>query len=72
MIRVSAFSLGLGLALCGCGANNPQHPVISPALDSGVTSSNGGGTRTLGNTNSTAIGPNGGTPSNNNSAGRAY
>ncbi len=72
MIRQTALFLGLGLALCACGASNPQRPAISPNLDSGVTSSNGGGTRTLGNTNSTTIGPNGGTSSNNNSAGRAY
>lgn len=71
MIRQTAIFLGLGLALAACG-NSPQRPAISPALDSGVTSSNGGGTRTLGNTNSTTLGPNGATSGNNNSTGRAY
>ena len=73
MTRSTAMILGFGLALSACSSNGgPQRPAIDPALNSGVTSSNGGGTRDLGNTNSTTIGPNGATRSNNNSAGRAY
>jgi len=34
--------------LAACSADRPD-TVVSPKLDSGITSSNGGGTRTLGN-----------------------
>ena len=71
MIRTTIVTIALGCALAGCGQVRQDTP-ISPALDSGVTSSNGGGTRTLGNVNSTTLGPNGGQTGSNNSQGRAY
>ena len=46
--------------LAACSDIRPS-PLVSPQLDSGVTSSNGGGTRTLGNNPnvgvSTRVGP---------------
>ena len=75
MIRISAMALALGFSLCACGSTSgPGHPdqAISPRLDSGVTSSNGGGVRTLGGTNSINIGPGGTTTNPTNQQGRAY
>ena len=46
MPRTVAILLAAFLAAC---ANARPDPVVSPQLDSGITSSNGGGTRTLGN-----------------------
>ena len=49
-----------GVCLAAC--NNPNErpgTVVSPRLDSGVTSANGGGMRALGNTPSINVGPNG-------------
>ena len=71
MIRSTVFAIVLGCSVAACGGARSDTPV-SPALDSGVTSSNGGGTRTLGNTNSTTLGPNGVQPGTNNTQGRAY
>ena len=73
MIRSTVITIALGLGLCACGQTRPDSP-ISPNLDSGVTSSNGGGTRTLNNTNSTTVSPGGGglNRSNNNTQGRSY
>ena len=49
-----------GACLAACNKLN-EHPgtVVSPQLDSGITSSNGGGARALGNTPGINIGPNG-------------
>jgi hypothetical protein len=46
MYRILPVLLALGLAAC---ADARPDPVASPQLDSGITSSNGGGTRALGN-----------------------
>ena len=46
MTRIAVLILS-GL-LAACSDVRPS-PLVSPQLDSGVTSSNGGGTRTLGN-----------------------
>lgn len=69
MMRALATTIALGLAVCACG---PQRPAIDPRLDSGVTSSNGGGQRALGNLNQIDIGPNGARTGPSNQAGRAY
>ena len=69
MIRTIATTIILGLAVCACG---PQRPAIDPALESGVTSSNGGGQRATGGINPTNIGPNGTTIGGSNQVGRAY
>ncbi len=70
MIRAIFTTAVLGLAVCACG---PQRPAIDPALDSGITSSNGGGTRALGNNPGVSVG--GGVATNPgipNSRGPAY
>ena len=75
MIRSAAIAAAMSLALCGCGnTSGPGHPdqAISPRLDSGVTSSNGGGARTLGGTNSINIGPGGTSNTPSNGQGSAY
>ena len=69
MIRIAATTIVLGLLACACG---PQQPAISPQLDSGVNSSNGGGQRTLNNLNQLSIGPNGVARTSSDQAGRAY
>ena len=56
MIRMTIATVALGLSLCACG---PQRPAIDPALDSGVTSSNGGGQRATGATPNVSVGPSG-------------
>ena len=56
MLRSIATVIALGLAVCACnpqgGVTDPRvgSGVVSPSLDSGITSSNGGGARALGNT----------------------
>ena len=56
MLRTIITTAALGLAVCACnpqgGVTDPRvgNGVVSPSLDSGVTSSNGGGARALGNT----------------------
>ncbi len=47
VIRAIITTVALGLAVSACNAP-PQRPAIDPALESGVTSSNGGGQRTTG------------------------
>ncbi len=70
MIRAIFTTAVLGLAVCACG---PQRPAIDPALDSGVTSSNGGGTRALGNNPGVSVGSGVATnPGIPNSRGPAY
>lgn len=70
MTRSLMITLALGLAVCACG---PQRPAIDPALESGVTSSNGGGMRQTGAIPSVSVGPNGATTSRvPSSAGAAY
>ena len=49
MIRF-ALLIGLTAALAACAAETGPPGTISPRLDSGVTSSSGGGTQSLGNT----------------------
>jgi hypothetical protein len=56
MIRLVVATMAIGLTLSACGQ---QRPAIDPRLESGVTSSNGGGQRATGNVNSVGIGPNG-------------
>ncbi len=62
MLRTIATTVALGLTLCACnpqgGITDPRvgSGVVSPSLDSGVTSSNGGGTRALGNTPGISVG----------------
>ena len=55
---VGALCVGLGLVvvavLSGCADERPQS-TVSPQLDSGIISSNGGGTRTLGNAPSLGV-----------------
>lgn len=46
MYRILSVLLALGVAAC---ADARPDPVASPRLDSGITSSNGGGVRALGN-----------------------
>lgn len=55
MLRTIATTVALGLAVCAC-ASGPQRPAIDPKLDSGVTSSNGGGQRATGNTPNVSVG----------------
>lgn len=52
MVRFGAVAVLVMLA--GCGATGPQS-TASPALDSGVTSSSGGGQRALGNLPNTGV-----------------
>ena len=62
------------LALTACAYETPGgDPVVSPRLDSGVTSSNGGGQRALGNTLDVGV-SNGATTirRGNNAQGSAY
>ncbi len=62
MIRSLMVATGFGLLVCACnpgGGAGPQQGVVSPALDSGVTSSNGGGQRATGGQAGVSIGPGG-------------
>lgn len=79
MLRTTIATAALGLAVCACnpqgGVNNPRvgQGIVSPSLNSGITSQNGGGARALGNTPNISIGGTGatGTPGPN-SRGAAY
>jgi len=53
LIRAAGLSLAIAASACvaalaGCAGERPQS-TVSPGLDSGITSSNGGGMRTTGN-----------------------
>ncbi len=71
MIRSLTLTVLLGLAVCACGNSTPD-TAVSPQLNSGVTSSNGGGQRTTGGLNTQSIGPAGAMPSNSATKGSAY
>lgn len=79
MLRTIATTVALGLAVCACnpqgGVTDPRvgRGVASPSLDSGVTSSNGGGARALGNTPGITLGRTGAPEQQApNSRGAAY
>ena len=65
---------GVCLAIAACAGERPGgDPPISARLDSGVTSSNGGGQRVLGGTPDVSSGPAGATVRrSNNAQGAAY
>ena len=71
MLRSLAITLSLGVALCACGNTTPD-TAVSPQLNSGITSSNGGGVRQTGNVNTQSIGPGGAMPASSASKGSAY
>lgn len=56
MLRTTITIAALGLAVCACGQQTQQRPAIDPRLDSGVTSSNGGGQRATGATPNIPLG----------------
>ena len=66
--------LGVCLAVTACAGERPGgDPAVSSRLDSGVTSSNGGGQRVLGSTPNISSGTGGVvTQRSNNSQGGAY
>ena len=79
MLRTIITTAALGLAVCACnpqgGGTNPRvgTGVVSPSLDSGVTSSNGGGARAVGDTPGINLGGTGASPTGApNSRGTAY
>ncbi len=73
MIRAVITSVVIGLAATACSAPPEQRPAIDPALESGVTSSNGGGQRTTGAIPNLDIGAGGATRSGvPSSRGNAY
>ena len=79
MLRTIATTIALGLAVCACnpqgGITDPRvgRGIVSPSLDSGVTSENGGGARALGNTPGISLGTTGATEKQApNSRGAAY
>ena len=79
MFRTVATTVALGLAVCACnaqgGTTDPKvgKGAISPSLDSGVSSSNGGGARAVGNTPGISVGGNGATVTRApNGLGTAY
>lgn len=53
MLRTIATTILLGSAVCACGQ---PRPAISPSLETGITSSNGGGARALGNQPNISLG----------------
>jgi hypothetical protein len=73
-VRLVTFAVACGLlAACQGGAPVQSGPVISPQLDSGVSSNNGGGQRATGGTLGVNIGPQGATTGGAPSgAGAAY
>lgn len=73
MIRAIITSVVIGLAVTACSSPPEQRPAIDPALDSGVTSSNGGGQRATGAIPNLDIGAGGATRSSVPSGrGNAY
>lgn len=79
MLRTIVTTAALGLAVCACnpqgGVTDPKvgTGVVSPSLDSGITSSNGGGARALGNNPGVTLGGTGASPTGApNSRGTAY
>ena len=79
MLRTTVITVGLGLAVCACnpqgGVTDPRvgRGVVSPSLDSGVTSSNGGGARATGGTPGINLGGASSTPTGApNARGTAY
>jgi len=70
MIRALITTVAIGITVCACG---PQRPAIDPQLDSGITSSNGGGQRQTVAVPNISVGPNGTTTGRApSSAGAAY
>lgn len=70
MLRTIIATTAICLAVSACG---DQRPAIDPKLESGVTSSNGGGQRVLGSTPNISTGQNGVvTQRSNNTQGAAY
>ncbi len=70
MLRTVIATAAICLAVTACGE---QRPAIDPKLESGVTSSNGGGQRTTGAVPDLAIGPRGATTTRSpTSVGGAY
>ena len=79
MFRTIATIVALGLAVGACnpqgGVTDPKvgQGIVSPSLDSGITSQNGGGARALGNTPGITLGRTGATETQApNSRGAAY
>lgn len=79
MLRATAITIALGFAVCACnpqgGVTDPKvgSGIVSPSLDSGITSENGGGARALGNTPGVTLGRTGMTEKQApNSRGAAY
>lgn len=62
MLRTIITTVALGLAVCACdaqgGVRNPRvgQGIVSPSLNSGITSQNGGGARALGNSPGVTLG----------------
>ncbi len=73
-MKRTLITFGICLAITGCAGERPGgDPPISARLDSGVTSSNGGGQRVLGSTPNISTGQNGVvTQRSNNTQGAAY
>ena len=70
MLRTIIATATICLAVSACG---DQRPAIDPKLESGVTSSNGGGQRTTGAVPDLTIGPKGATTTSSpSSIGGAY
>ena len=70
MLRAIITTAAICLAVSACGE---QRPAIDPKLESGVTSSNGGGQRATGAVPDLTIGPNGTTTTSTpTSKGAAY
>jgi len=70
MIRALITTIAIGITVSACGS---QRPAVDTQLNSGVTSSNGGGQRTTGAVPNISVGPNGATRSGvPSSAGTAY
>lgn len=73
MMRAITTVLALGLIVSACNSAPAQRPAIDTALDSGITSSNGGGQRATGAIPNIDIGSGGATRSGvPSSRGAAY
>ena len=79
MFRTIATTIAFGLAVCACnpqgGVTDPRvgSGIVSPSLESGVTSENGGGARALRNNPGITLGTSGTTEKQSpNSRGAAY